>query len=513
MLPLTSVRLLVLLGGLCLAAVVSGALARRLLPAHPVVLRVVSGAAALLLGLAGVGAGFNRHYGLYRTWHDLLGTHSPDLVSVHGQGGLQVAVAPLPPGAPSPMHGTLFQIDIPGPHSGVAPRAAFVYLPPQYRDPAYSTATFPVVEAFQGSPGRPSDWIRGLHLDQVMDRAIHTGRVAPSIVVMPDTNGGLARSLECADTADGKNDEQFLVTDVHAWVVQNLRATAGRWASVGYSTGGYCALDLSIRHPDQYYAAVSLDGYAHALQDHYARGIWRSVPDRLTHSPDWLVANSPPELLDIYLLAGLSDPSSVREAVRFWDELGHFKWRRRHSRLVIQQGGRHTFPAWESALAPALSWALPGPAALDAAQAPLDGAALLASLPTPTPTATTSPSCPAPSGGPSANPQPDPYASPTGRPSARPTPSASARPTLPARSASPGPTPGPTGAARPGVSPSPHPTPPPTRTPVPAASPHPRPQADPSSGCGGPTPRPRHGAPPPPAARPAAVPHPALSPA
>nr|MDP9102112.1 alpha/beta hydrolase-fold protein [Actinomycetota bacterium] len=390
MLPLTSVRLLVVLAVLVVAAIGVAIMARRLTTAYPTLLRIASGVLAVVFLVAGIGAAVNRHYGLYRTWPDLLGTHSADLVSVHGRGGLQAALAPLAANAPVPTHGTLFEINIPGVRSGVEPRSAFVYLPPQYRDPLYATATFPVVEAFQGSPGRPSDWVRGLHVDHIVDAAIARGLVAPSIVVMPDTNGGLARSLECADTADGKNDEQFLVTDVRSWVEQNLRARPGRWAGLGYSTGGYCALDLALRHPDQFYAAVSLDGYAHALQDHYARGIWRSVTDRLAHSPDWWVANYPPELVDIYLLAGLSDPSSVREAVRFWDELGHYGWRGRHNRLVVQKGGRHTFPAWEAALGPAMEWAVPGPAAKEQRQSPVDGQALLAALPTASPSATRS---------------------------------------------------------------------------------------------------------------------------
>ena len=490
MLPLTSIRLLVVIGALCLLAVGGAVFARRVLPSHPVLLRLLSSGVALVLLTAGVGAGVNRHFGLYRTWRDLTGTHSPDLVSVHGLAGLRAALASLPAGAPIPVHGTLFAIRIPGPVSGVKPRAAFVYVPPQYRDPAYATATFPVVEAFQGSPGRPSDWIRGLHLDRVMDAAIRRGTVAPSIVVMPDTNGGLARSLECADTADGKNDEAFLVSDVHAWVAANLRATVGRWVALGYSTGGYCSLDLSLRHPNQFYAAVSLDGYSHALKDHYARGIWHSVADRLSHSPDWWVGSYPPEPVNFYLLAGLSDPSSVRDAVRFWGVLRRFRWQGPRDRLVVQAGGKHTFPAWEAALAPALEWALPGPAARDPGQSPVDTKALLAALPKQTPApAAPSPTCASVGPGPRRPPvgPPSVQASSPG-PCATPSPSGS-----PGSSGSSG-APGPPGPPRrsPGPPPRHHPRPAPSPTPAPAPSPSPSPRPSPPPPT--PTPRPSSGA-------------------
>ena len=33
------------------------------------------------------------------------------------------------------------------------------------------------------------------------------------------------------------------------------------WSSFGYSTGGWCAAEVAIRHPDLYNSAVSLAGY------------------------------------------------------------------------------------------------------------------------------------------------------------------------------------------------------------------------------------------------------------
>lgn len=326
------------------------------LPPSP---RAGAGALAVVLLLGGGAAWTNDHYGFYRSWRDLAGVHSRDLVAVHDPATLARVVAPAVSSA-SFTHGTLLQLDIPAPLARLRSRHAFVYLPPQYRDPAYASTSFPIVEALQGSPGRPSDWILGLHLEQELDRAIAFGTVHPAIVVVPDTNGGLSRSLECTNTADGIADETFLDADVRNWVDATFRAQRGRWVAIGYSTGGYCALDLTLRHPEAYAEAISLDGYAHALSDHYARHLWRSRQDRLEHSPDWWVAHHAPERVDLYLLAGRDDVGSERDATRFWALLGRTGWRRPHDAFVAQPGGRHNFIAWETALAPALQWALPG---------------------------------------------------------------------------------------------------------------------------------------------------------
>ena len=325
---------------------------------------------AMLCLVGGVAAGVNRHYGLYRSWSDLFGVSSRDLVHI-GAAGVQAAVAPLPARSRRLDHGTLLQLQIPAPRAHLASRQAFVYLPPQYRDPAYATTSFPVVEAFQGSPGRPSDWINGLQLDRQLDQAIAHGWVAPAIVVIPDTNGGLARSLECTNTADGKADETFLVQDVRAFLTATFRTAPARWTGIGYSTGGYCALDLAVRHADLYARAVSLDGYAHALDDGYAHGLWHSAMDRLQHSPDWWIAHHRSEPVEMYLLAGLNDPEAVQQTTSFWTGLARHNWRRPYDALVGQPDGHHTFYSWESALAPALSWALPGAHPLPIATASL----------------------------------------------------------------------------------------------------------------------------------------------
>ena len=373
--PLTSLRLLLLLG--VSAAAVVGATWWHLSRSRHRVLRAATGSVVALVLVAGtVGAGVNRHFDLYRSWGDLLGPHSADIVQAGTQASLARALATRPRQAASPIRGSLLSVRIPGTVSRLDVMGAYVYLPKQYDTPAFAHRSFPVVEAFNGSPGVPANWITGVLADTSLDDAIGRGEVAPAIVVFPPTNTSLLRSLECTDTRDGLRDETFLTTDVRSWVLSHLRTSGARWTAIGYSTGGYCALDLAVRHPDLYYQAVSLDGYGYALSDGFARGLWHGRSDRLAHSPNWVFQHEPPRPVDVYLLAGSDDPGARYDARLTWRALLAGRWGRPRDRLIVQKGGRHSFDAWQRAFVPGLEWALPGPggqvvlAARSAASAP-----------------------------------------------------------------------------------------------------------------------------------------------
>ncbi|MGZ6804900.1 MAG: alpha/beta hydrolase, partial [Nocardioidaceae bacterium] len=327
MLPLLSLRLLVVLvvaAGGCLVA--AGVLLVRRQGRRRLPLVSASVVVGLVLSAGAAAAGVNRHFVLYRSWRSLFGLYSRDLVAAHSPAALARALAPLPVGAPARTHGQLLSLRIPGTASGLAAGSSLVYLPPQYGTPAWAGRGFPVVEAIPGSPGAPGDYVNGIRADTQLDAAIGAHLLPPVIVVFPPSNLTVLRSLECVDTADGLRDETYLTTDVRSWVGAHLDAAPGRWTVMGYSTGGYCALDLSLRHPDLYARAASLDGYAHALDDHYARGLWPPGYDgllaRLEHSPDWWVAHHAPEPVAVYLSAGTRDRDAASDAVRFWELLG-----------------------------------------------------------------------------------------------------------------------------------------------------------------------------------------------
>ena len=76
-----------------------------------------------------------------------------------------------------------------------------------------------------------------------------------------DQNGSATSDTECVDGPRG-NAETYLTTDLTNFVSNTLgvRPNASRWAVVGFSEGGTCAVDLALAHPTVYQHFVDLAG-------------------------------------------------------------------------------------------------------------------------------------------------------------------------------------------------------------------------------------------------------------
>lgn len=349
---LTGLPLLVALAVALVAAAVVAGRRHRLASAAALV-------GALLLAGTATAAGVNRHFGYYRSWRDLVGVHSPDLVSLPARAdapAVRREVAALHPRAG---RGVLTHVRIPGPASGLT-REGFVYLPPQYFQRAWADVRFPVVEMLHGAPGIPADVVIGLHPAEHLDAMLAAGQVGPLVVVMPDASGGRLRSGECVDAVRGEKDDTYLTTDVPAWATQALRVAApGRgWGVGGFSTGGFCAANLALRHPDVYSAAVVLDGYFTAIEDHYARGIYhgdRAARD--ANSPLWELAHRPRPAVAFDVVAGKADATAVRDSTAFAAALtAHPDQRGPDVTLTVDPAGQHVFPDWERESLPTWGW-------------------------------------------------------------------------------------------------------------------------------------------------------------
>jgi len=159
--------------------------------------------------------------------------------------------------------GGVVPVTIPAPEPLRMPASTtWVYTPPGY-DPSGSTR-YPVVYLIHGSPGTSADWMSGGNIAHVMDVLIAHRLVRPMIVVAPDVNGVGRGDTECLDsTRGGSQVETYLSQVVVPWVDGHY-ATAADWgdrAIGGMSSGGFCALDQGLRHPELYGAIVALEAY------------------------------------------------------------------------------------------------------------------------------------------------------------------------------------------------------------------------------------------------------------
>jgi S-formylglutathione hydrolase FrmB len=138
-------------------------------------------------------------------------------------------------------------------------RRAFVWLPPAYF--AAHHPDLPVVMILAGVPGDPSNMIRAGHADRIAARYAREHRGLAPMLVFPDENGAFTNDTECVDGPRG-DAETYLVVDVRRAIERRFDPARGarRWAIVGFSEGGTCALTLTLAHPHLFGTFVDIAG-------------------------------------------------------------------------------------------------------------------------------------------------------------------------------------------------------------------------------------------------------------
>jgi len=352
-------------GGLAVAAVV--VLGASVIVVRRRWLRWTGGFFALVLGTASVAAGVNMHYDYFPTLGALLGRRAADQVSLatfrHMERDSRRSVAAgsgrVAAGARVqrlPARGVVLPFVMPGTVSGFHARTGQIYIPPiWFRSPH---PHLPVLELLHGSPGSAPDWTRGAAADLTVDAYArsHDGR-AP-IIVMPDVNGSWTGDTECVNGRRG-NAELYLTVDVRNVVVRHFGASAnGRsWAIAGLSEGGECALQIGLRHPDDYAVVGDFSGDNHPWVSGGPRKLfWGTTPAEIlanerAYDPMVLLRDWRGHAPALWLSCGRSDPTlpqlaGVLALARFAGVI---------ARLDTTSGG-HTFREWRAALETALPW-------------------------------------------------------------------------------------------------------------------------------------------------------------
>jgi S-formylglutathione hydrolase FrmB len=291
----------------------------------------------------------------YSSWLELLGEHHSLHTSAIGPGGQDSAVAQKLAAAGARGHGIVVPLLVPGTASGIGAFKALVYLPEQYGQPQYAHRSFPVVELIAGSPGTPKTWTASLNVAGVLDREIAAGRSLPFIAVMPSQDVAGNRDTQCVNVVHGPAVETYLTTDVRAAVARAFRANMARdaWAVMGYSSGGFCATNLAMRHPDLYDAAASVAGYARPAHDHQTGDLFgRDAARRDQNTPIWRALHLPSPDVSLLLMSSSEDPSTRRDATA----LAAAARGPLSVTLVSLKHGGHNFEMWRAEEPVAFDW-------------------------------------------------------------------------------------------------------------------------------------------------------------
>jgi len=201
----------------------------------------------------------NAHYGYWPTVGALLDKPQSGQISagtLHREVTHHVAVVPVHPAV-----GQFGPVAIPGRSVGFHAATAYVWLPPDYFSVAH--AHLPVLLMLSGWPGDGKDWVRSGQVIRLVNHwaAAHGG--AAPVMVFVDENGAKAFDTECVNGPQG-NAETYLTRTVPGYITHTLgiRDDPARWAVIGFSEGGTCALDLGIMHPNLYGRFVDVAGDA-----------------------------------------------------------------------------------------------------------------------------------------------------------------------------------------------------------------------------------------------------------
>lgn len=207
-----------------------------------------------------------------------------------------------------------------------------IYLPPCY---GLDGRAYPVLYMLPGNIHDDSIWDQ-LGLDEAAETLIQAGRIPPLLIVMAD--GGLLAD----NTSGGPGSYESLILDELIPFIDRQHCTwvagAGR-AIGGLSRGGYWALEIAFRHPEQF---ASVGGHSAALVDRYGG------PDV---NPEQTGLNRELGKLRVYFDVGEDDwyITNVRQLHEEMTALGiPHKW-------VLNEGG-HDDAYWSAHVTDYLTW-------------------------------------------------------------------------------------------------------------------------------------------------------------
>jgi S-formylglutathione hydrolase FrmB len=251
--------------------------------------------------------------------------------------------------------GKVLEVTVRGEHTGIASVADYVYLPPQYFQPAYAHTRFPVVLALTGYPNDPWSIVIRLGLPATAARLTASGRIGPAVYVMMNVSVALPRDTECTNVPDGPQALTFLAQDVPLAVERTFRVQAGRsgWSVIGYSTGGYCAAKLAMMDPYQFSSAVSLAGYYTAIKDSTTGNLYGgSTAFQNENNLDWRLTHLPPPPVSVLVTSSKIGERDLPGTLAF---LRLIRPPMQGYSLILPQGG-HNYGTWERQLPQSLEW-------------------------------------------------------------------------------------------------------------------------------------------------------------
>ncbi|MFI5769875.1 alpha/beta hydrolase [Streptomyces sp. NPDC051658] len=306
----------------------------------------------------------NNSFLFYGSWADLFGQKQDlGVVTDHAAGTLAsknivrvgIQRPDVPGGSRPTMGGRIDKVVIAGRQSKIE-SSAYVYLPPEYFQPAFARRKFPAVVVLTGYPGVSENLLKSLRYPRTAHERVKAGRAQPMILVMLRPTVAPPRDTECVDVKGGPQTETYLAEDLPRVISESYRVgkLARNWGIIGNSTGGYCALKIGLHHPDRFGASVGLSAYYKAAEDPTTGDLFQgdqSARDRADLM--WTLDHMPKQPDSSFLVTtSRHGEGNYRTTLQF---MAKVKSPAQVSSIVLDSGG-HNFNTWRREIPSALDW-------------------------------------------------------------------------------------------------------------------------------------------------------------
>lgn len=312
---------------------------------------------AVPLCLLSAGLSVNLWVGYFPTvhtaWNQLTSGPLPDQTD-------RTTVAAMQRTGVVPARGVVVPVTISGDASKFKHRGELVYLPPVWFT-SNPPPRLPVAMLIGAEFNTPSDWVRaGNAISTADDFAAAHGGSAP-VLVFADSGGAFNIDTECVNGTRG-NAADHLTKDIVPFMISNFGVSPERadWGVAGFSSGGTCAVDLTVMHPELFSAFVDIAGdmapNAGTKTQTVARLFGGSADAWAAFDPATVMSRHGPYVGVsgwFAVTAGAGSPESQDVAANTLCALGSTQ---RISCAVVTGPGKHDWSFGAAALAAAFPW-------------------------------------------------------------------------------------------------------------------------------------------------------------
>ncbi|GAA1413532.1 alpha/beta hydrolase-fold protein [Kitasatospora putterlickiae] len=325
--------------------------------------------------LAVLALSVNNAFGFYTSWDDLLSPGGTKLaltsnenheggvpaggalLTPTNEGGME-SIGDLPRGAPEEV-GKVESVRITGKATGLSDQM-FVYLPPEYFDPKLGLTRFPVLLTIAGYPGTTLNLMKELPVVQTAVGLQRAGKMQPTIVVLASPTLTPPRNTECVDAPGGPRTETWFAEDVPEALHSAYRIgrSPASWGVFGYSTGGSCALRLTMRHPAVFGSAGGLHAEFKVTEDQFTGDLFGG-DKALAEQNDlaWRLQNLPAPPVSTLVVSTRKDGEYPQTAqfVELAQRVAAANPQFQAESMYLDDGG-HNFETWVRELPASLEW-------------------------------------------------------------------------------------------------------------------------------------------------------------